>query len=532
MHFISILLHNMVPGHQPVRGPMSRCADNLPLRVMQSRSQLAPNRPMDGWVSHFMTPVYRRVPGGATNGPGRDEIWPAAMFSCKAAPKAIKGKGMPMNADLSGFRQHAYWLDQLGPAPDLPADLPGKVDVLVVGAGYTGLNAAVQTARGGRATLILDAEDPGFGCSTRNGGQIGTGVKPSLEKLTARFGADRAREIRGEGDRALDWIGEFISAEGLDCDFRRSGRFHAAHTPRHYEELVRDAEKMRVREGTESFAVPRAKQRNELGTDSYFGGVVFPRHGALHPAKYQRELLRVALGAGAQVVGHCPVLAIERNGTSFEVRTAKGVVQARDVIVATNGYTTNLVPWLRRRVIPIGSYVIVTEELPQNLVDSLFPTDRVASDTCKVIYYYRATPDRRRISFGGRVSAGETDPRVSAPRLYEAMCRIFPELRAHGISHAWSGTVAYSFDELPHTGVHDGIHYALGYCGSGVAMGSYLGMRAGQKVLGRKDGRTALDGLPHPTRPLYTGRPWFLPAAVAWYRWKDARQHRKAARTA
>jgi glycine/D-amino acid oxidase-like deaminating enzyme len=435
-----------------------------------------------------------------------------------------------MNEKLTGFHQHANWLDQLGPAPELPGELPPSVDVLVVGAGYTGLNAAIQTARGGRSTLVLDAEDPGFGCSTRNGGQVSTSVKPSLDKLTARFGAEKARAIRNEGQRQLDWIGNFIETEGIDCDFRRSGRFHAAHTPAHYEDLARDAEKMKAQEGIESFAVPRADQRSELGTDAYFGGVVFPRHCALHPAKYLRELLRLALGAGARVLGHCPALAIERSRTGFTVRTPKGTVEARDVIVATNGYTTGLVPWLQRRVIPIGSYIIVTEELPQTLVDELFPTDRIASDTCKVVYYYRTTPDRRRISFGGRVSAGETDPHVSAPRLYADMCRIFPELRAYGVSHAWQGTVAYSFDEMAHTGVHDGIHYALGYCGSGVSMASYLGMRTGQKVLGMAEGRTAFDDLPHPTRPFYRGKPWFLPAAVAWYRWKDEWQRRKAMR--
>ena len=190
---------------------------------------------------------------------------------------------------------------------------------------------------------------------------------------------------------------------------------------------------------------------------------------------------------------------------------------ARDVIVATNGYSGKLVPWLARRVIPIGSYIIVTEDLPEQLVDDLFPTDRVVGDTCKVIYYYRATPDRRRVSFGGRVSAGEIDPHISTPRLYQAMCRIFPELREYRVSHAWNGMVAYSFDELPHIGIHDGVHYALGYCGSGVSMAGYLGIRLVQKVLGLSEGRTAFDDLRHPTRPFYTGKPWFLPAAVAWY---------------
>ena len=348
----------------------------------------------------------------------------------------------------------------------------------------------------------------------------------------AKFGDEKARTIRAEGRNALQWIGDFVASEGLDCDFRRCGRYHAAHTPQHYEALVRDAEAMRRDEGIESFAVPRSQQRAELGTDTYFGGVVFPAHCSVHPAKFHRALLRTALDSGAAVVGHCAALSIEKSGNGFRVQTGKGTVQARDVIVATNGYTGNLVPWIQRRVIPIGSYIIATEELPETLVDELFPTDRVASDTCKVIYYYRASPDRRRIVFGGRVSARETDTQTSTPRLYDSMCRIFPQLEGRAVSHSWSGIVAYSFDELAHTGVHDGIHYALGYCGSGVSMASYLGMRAGQKVLGLAQGRTAFDDLPHPTRPLYSGKPWFLPGAVAYYRWLDAMQCRRAARAA
>jgi len=172
------------------------------------------------------------------------------------------------------------------------------------------------------------------------------------------------------------------------------------------------------------------------------------------------------------------------------------------VIVATNGYSGRLLPWLSRRLIPIGSYVIATEPLTQATMDRLFPTDRLASDTCRVIYYYRPSPDRSRIVFGGRVSATETDPRISAPRLKAQLVRIFPELAGTGISHSWVGTVAYSFDHLAHCGVHDGIHYAASYCGSGVSMASYLGMRTGQKVLGSQAGRTAFDGLPFPTRPL------------------------------
>ena len=435
----------------------------------------------------------------------------------------------PKAASIETTAGMPYWLDgTVRPEADA-GPVPPEVDVLVIGSGYTGLSAALQTARAGRSTLVIDAETPGFGCSTRNGGQISTSVKPSLAKLTAKFGASRARAIREEGRNALAWIADFVRAEGIDCDFRRTGRFHAAHTPQHYDMLVRDAETLRRDEGIEVFAVPRAEQRRELGTDAYHGGVVFPDHCSVDPARLHAGLLSLVRSAGADVIGQCAAQAISRTSQGFSVTTTRGEIRARDVIVATNGYTGGLMPWLQRRVIPIGSYIIATEDLPGALVDTLFPTDRIASDTCKVIYYYRASPDRKRILFGGRVSARETDTAQSAPRLYADMCRIFPELRDYGVSHSWSGKVAYTFDELAHTGVQDGVHYAMGYCGSGVSMAGYLGMRCGQKVLGLPKGRTAFDDLPHPTRPLYTGTPWFLPAAVAAYRWLDGWQWRRAA---
>lgn len=421
-----------------------------------------------------------------------------------------------------------YWLEGVGPAPATASALPAEADVVIIGSGYTGLNAAIECARGGKSVLVLEAGDPGHGCSTRNGGQISTSIKPSIEKLAAKYGRERGRAIRDEGETALTWIESRIADEGIDCDFDRVGRFHAAHTPQAYDDLARDAEKISRTEGIEAHAVPRAEQQAELGSSSYHGGVVFPRHAAIHPARYHRGLLDVALKAGAEVVGHCAAKGVMRRQSGFDVATEKGIVRAGDVIVATNGYTDAATPWLRRRVIPIGSYIIATEPLPPALMARLCPKGRIASDTRKVVYYYRPSPDGTRILFGGRVSANETDPQISGPRLHHDMCRIFPELRDYKISHSWMGTVAYTFDELAHTGTHDGVHYALGYCGSGVSMASYLGMRAGQKVLGLCEGRTAFDDLPFPTRPLYTGTPWFLPPVVAWYRWRDRMQYDRA----
>jgi len=456
-----------------------------------------------------------------------------ATANFRAATEVAKtDSGIPASGSrgvlADNFKETPYWWDD-APAPELPVVEPPRiVDVAVVGSGYTGLNAALETARAGRSTLVLDAEQAGWGCSTRNGGQISTSVKLTVEQLARRYGAERAHAIHHEGRTALEWIEDLVDREAIDCDFRRKGRFHAAHTPEQFTALASRVEVQR-REGIEAHMVSRAEQRSELGTDAYHGGVVYPRHAALHPAKYQNGLLARVIGSGAQVATYCPVLDIERSAVGFTLRTPHGAITARDVIVATNGYSGALVPWLRRRIIPIGSYVIATEPLPSGLIDRLFPTDRIASDTCRVIYYFRASPDRSRVIFGGRVSAGEIDPRASAPLLHAELARIFPELRDTRVSHSWAGTVAYSFDSLAHTGIHDGIHYAVSYCGSGVSMASYLGMRTGQRLLGRKEGRTAFDDLPFPTRPFYSGTPWFLPAVVAWYRWRDRRECARAA---
>jgi glycine/D-amino acid oxidase-like deaminating enzyme len=423
----------------------------------------------------------------------------------------------------SDFKTDPYWWDRV-PRPDLDAaPPPGEADVVVIGSGYTGLGAALVTQRGGRTTVVLDAEAAGFGCSTRNGGQISTSVKPDFAALSARHGPERAAAVLGEGRAALAWIEAFVAAEKIDCDFAAAGRFHAAHNAAAFRRLVRAVESEPAGLETGAVVVPRDAQRAEIGTDAYHGGVVYPRHASVDPAKLHAGMLARVLAAGAAVVPYCPATAIVRDGGRFTVATPRGAIRTRDVVVATNGYTGPLTPWLRRRVIPIGSYVIATEPLAEEVVARLIPQNRVVSDTRRVVYYYRASPDRRRILFGGRVSIDETDPRVSGPRLHAEMVRLFPELAGARISHSWAGTVAYTFDTLAHTGSHEGIHYAMGYCGSGVSMAGYLGTRLGEKVLGRAEGLTGYDGLPFETRPLYTGRPWFLAPSVAWYRWLDGR---------
>ena len=247
--------------------------------------------------------------GGTAQGLDRALSGGQELRGKAARASAVARHGL-MSAD---YKESSYWLD------DLPAwqrksngeSLPKEIDVLVIGSGYTGLNAAIQTARGGRSTLVLDLGDMGQGCSTRNGGQISTSIKPSLEELTKRCGAERAEAVRQEGRNALSWIEAFAKEEGIDCDFKVCGRFHAAHSPQHYEALLKSATLAARSDGIDFFDVPRAEQQKELGSPAYFGGVVYPKHASLHPAKFHRGLLEKA---EAQVVEAFPCLQPLRRG--------------------------------------------------------------------------------------------------------------------------------------------------------------------------------------------------------------------------
>lgn len=427
----------------------------------------------------------------------------------------------------SDHKEQPWWWEA---APRPAADetvLPRTADVLIIGSGYTGLNAAIETARAGRHTVVVDAEAAGWGCSSRNGGQVSPSLKWSYHEMIPRFGEKKAHAIAMEGQRALSWIEDFTRGEGIDCDFDVVGRFHGAHSPRQYDALAHRIKPLPPELDIGAYMVPAAETRSEMDTDYYHGGIVFPKHASLHPGKYHLGLLRVAKAAGAEVVSYCKVDNIARDGQDFLVQTAKGLVRAKDVIVATSGYTgltvKSLLPWHRRRVIPIGSYIIATEPLGEDQINRLMPNNRVNSDTRKMVVYYRRCTEGKRILFGGRVAISESAASNAAPALHKELCRIFPELATTKITHSWMGFVGYTFDSLPHMGIKDGVHYSMGYCGSGVSLASYFGKRIGQRVLGHPEGKRPLEDVEFETRFYYGGKPWFLEPSIAYFRWKDGR---------
>jgi glycine/D-amino acid oxidase-like deaminating enzyme len=425
----------------------------------------------------------------------------------------------PLFAD--DLKLQPYWWDD-APRPQIAnKPLPETADVAIIGAGYTGLTAAIVLARAGRDVLVLEAEDAAWGCSARNGGQIGSGVKPGVEDLEKRYGREAGHAIIREGFNSLDYVTKFIEDEKIDCDLHKGGRFIGAHRPNRYDDLAESFKKTSKVVPFDWHMVPKNEMAGELGTEAYHGGAILPHHCNLQPAKYANGLADLAQKAGARIETHTPVLGLKTEKGGSSLTTTRGKVTAREVIVATNGYTGRITPGLRRRVIPIGSYMIATEPVAPEIMNKIMPKQRALSDTRKVVYYYRSSPDHTRVVFGGRVALKETDPKISGPRLHDVMSGLFPELKETKITHSWMGFVAYTFDHLPHIGARDGVWFANGYCGSGVAWASYLGHKLGHKVLGSAEGKTAFDGMNYPTRPLYSGDPWFLSAAVAYYQAMD-----------
>ena len=431
-----------------------------------------------------------------------------------------------VGADRTDSRSNAplervFWLDAVSLPESSVEPMPSRADVVIVGSGYTGLSAARETAAAGRRTVVLDSGPIGGGCSSRNGGQVAFSFKPDLDDLAARYGRSVAERLYEEGYESIARLREAARDGTLDCDWREVGSFCGAHSRRHFEALQREVDALPERFRQRVAIVTRDRIEEEVASPLYHGGLVVHDDVAVNPARLVVSLDARARAAGASVYGHTAVLGIDRVGDAFEVATTRGRIRATRVLIATNGYTGRFAPWHRRRVLPIGSYIIATDELDPTVVRRLIPRGRNLGDTRRVVVYVRPSPDGRRILFGGRASAGERAVLRVVPRMRAMMAELFPDLADVRVTHAWMGFVAYTFDTMPHLGERDGLFHCLGYCGQGVPHAIYYGRKAGLRMVDAPGGDSALANLPFPSRPYYTGWPWFLPAAVRFYRLRD-----------
>ena len=423
---------------------------------------------------------------------------------------------MAANLDLDPFWWEAAPRRDLGVRP-----LPAEVDVAVVGSGFTGASAGLVLARAGRRVAVFEKDRPGEGASSRNGGIASGSLRMGFRAMVATYGIDRATAIYGEGKAAREDLKRFVEQENIDCDFREVGRFTGAYRARHYDNLARETEFLNEHLGIGAWMVPKGEQHAEIGSDLYHGGQVRPDIHGIHPGKLHHGILQRAMEAGVEVYDRTEVTGVRRDGEGFEVATARGTVRARNVIVATNGYTGKATPWLQRRVVPIPSQIIATETLAPEVMDRLMPKRRMLGETRNLYNYFRPSPDGTRIIFGGKAGTITDDSVEKSRQLAAVLAEIFPELRGVGLTHSWWGYTGFTFDYMPKLVVNEGVHYATGFCGSGVVWARWLGMKAAYSIVGNSAAETAFAADDFVTKPLYFGRPWFLPMVYVWYGMKD-----------
>lgn len=409
--------------------------------------------------------------------------------------------------------------------PELACELapvPQRVDVAIVGAGFTGLSAALALRERDLSVAVLESATPGFGASSRNGGMALTGLKLGPDVLERRYGLETARAMFDASLRALDTLEEIVERYGIDCNFDRSGHLEVASKPAHFEHLRSTAELLEARFGHRVRIVEREALGEEVGSSAFYGGLLDVRSAGLDPGKYVRGLAGAATRVGAVVCEQAPVARVRRHPGGWHVETARGDVRASHVIAATGAYTGPQFPKLRRRFVPLGSYVIATEPLGARARE-VIARNRMVYDSKRLLHYFRLTPDGR-LLFGGRaafVPEGDRTTERSAAILQRDMLEIFPQLRDVAIDYAWGGTIDVAFDFMPHSGDFDGMRYAFGYAGHGVALATLFGRLAGLAIAGEASSHPFGSVPPGAPFGLYDGRPWFLPFVGAWQQLLD-----------
>lgn len=428
------------------------------------------------------------------------------------------------------MKQHNYWHTTVQmPDPSTGSgqaltSIPAKVDVAIIGGGYTGLSAARTLAKQGVSVVVLEAETIGWGASSRNGGMTLTGLKPAMQTVIKKYGRELAKELFQCSLDSVNIVEQIVREENIDCGFARTGHLLTANKPKHYESLQGEVEFMAKEFNHDVRLVSPKDLRSEIGTDLYHGALVDEVSGGLNPAQYVAGLADAAVRAGAKLCARARVTKIEREENRFFIQTERGNLEAESVLVATSGYTGGVTKKFQKKIIPIGSFIIATERLPDELAHELSPKNRMIFDYKHFLNYFRLWDNR--LIFGGRAAffpENENTVAQSGEILQREMIKVYPQLKDAKVEYVWGGTLDFAFDQMTHVGEEDGIYYSLGYAGHGVAMATYLGATVAEAMMkgNIKDHPFAKFDFPGAPLGLYNGSPWFLPFAGLWYKILD-----------
>lgn len=416
----------------------------------------------------------------------------------------------------------SYWLDSAPAFRATEGPVEGRVDVAIVGAGFTGLATALELAKRKANVVVLDAGRVAGEGSGRNGGHVNNGVAHDYAGLVRRFGEVKARAMYRDFDAAVDSVENLVREEAIDCDFVRAGKLKLAAKPEHFGVLAKTFETLKDVDGAMELVEP-GRIREEIDSESFHGGLLQKKSAQLHMGRFAKGLAEAAARRGARVYESAGVTRLERlSGRAHRITTPRGTLEASQVLIATGSSRPGPLSWFRRRIVPIGSFIVATEPLEASLAQRLMPRRRNYVTSRIIGNYFRLARDDRLV-FGGRARFAMPNPRSdekSGRILRERLEGFFPDLRGVKIDYCWGGLVDVTADRLPRAGEHEGLLYSMGYSGHGVQMSVHMGRVMADVIEGRPNASPWLQ-LDWRWIPGNFGDPWYLPFVGAYFRIQD-----------